>query len=212
MTLARFLDGFQLGVLACWGGLGIGRALRLYARGVPVVAIDWERTPLQMLADSLLALVLLSWLYAVVAYAWPLPAHLVVPWLSVVPVDAVAAKVAGALMLVAGLVAYALALRAFGDSWRLGIDRKGPGPLVTDGIFAWTRNPIFVSLDLLILSAFLIQGRLLFLVLAVGCVALIHEQIQREERFLAATYGDAYRDYCGRVGRYATWRSRRDSR
>jgi protein-S-isoprenylcysteine O-methyltransferase Ste14 len=35
---------------------------------------------------------------------------------------------------------------------------------------------------------------------------MLHEQVRREEPFLTQAYGDAYRDYCTRVGRYARWR------
>ncbi len=106
--------------------------------------------------------------------------------------------------MVAGVALYGLALAAFGHSWRMGIDRKTPGALVTHGIFAWTRNPIYLSLDLLVVGTFLIQGRLLFLALSLVIVGLLHDQIRREERFLAEAYGDAYRDYRAWVGRYLT--------
>jgi len=55
------------------------------------------------------------------------------------------------------------------------------------------------------IGTFLLQGRLVFLALALVMVTMLHEQIQREERFLAQAYGDAYRDYRTRVGRYLTW-------
>jgi protein-S-isoprenylcysteine O-methyltransferase Ste14 len=101
---------------------------------------------------------------------------------------------------------YGLALRAFGDSWRLGIDRTAPGALVTHGIFAWTRNPVYVGLDLLAFGTFLIQGRLIFMVLALLISWMLHLQIRREERFLDRAHGDAYREYRTRVGRYAKLR------
>jgi protein-S-isoprenylcysteine O-methyltransferase Ste14 len=206
MTMACFFDWFQLAALACLWVLGKARGVALYARGVRVVVIDRQRTPAQMLADLLAVICLLLWWYELVAYAWPLRVHLVPPLLGVVLVDALAIKVMGAAMMGAGLGIYGLALRAFGDSWRVGLDHERPGALVTGGVFAWTRNPIYVSLDLLALGTFLIQGRLLFLVLALVLGGLLHLQIRREERFLAETYGDAYRAYCARVGRYVTWR------
>ena len=73
MTNARFFDWFLLAMLACWGCVAIGRMLTLYARGVRVLAVDWQRTPAQIVCDSLLGLSLLSWLYMVFAYSWPLP-------------------------------------------------------------------------------------------------------------------------------------------
>jgi len=186
--------------------LGIGRALVLYAHGGRVVVIDWQRSPVQMLADLLLFTCLLLWGYEVVAYAWPLRTHLVPAPLGTGLIDAVAAKVVGLVATLSGLLIYGLALRAFGASWRLGIDRAAPGSLVTDGIFAWTRNPIYVALDLLAIGTFLVMGRLLFLALGLIIVAMLHGQIRREERFLVEAYSDAYREYCARVGRYARWR------
>jgi protein-S-isoprenylcysteine O-methyltransferase Ste14 len=73
---------------------------------------------------------------------------------------------------------------------------------VTHGIFAWSRNPIYIALDLLVAGTFLLQGRLLFLILAAAIGALLHELILREETFLAQRYGETYRRYCARVRRY----------
>jgi protein-S-isoprenylcysteine O-methyltransferase Ste14 len=207
MAMARFFDWFQLAALAGLVGLGLGRALALYARGVRVVVIDWQRSPAQVLWDLFSVVLFLLWAYEIAAYAWPLRVHLVPAALAVVIIDAAAIKVVGVLLVIAGLAIYALALKAFGASWRIGIDRDSPGPLVTDGVFARTRNPIYVGLNLLVAGTFLIQGRLIFLALALGVAAALHEQIRQEERFLAQAHGGAYRDYCARVGRYVTWRS-----
>ena len=122
--------------------------------------------------------------------------------LSTILVNAVPIKVLGAVMLVAGLLIFGLALRAFGNSWRLGIDREAPGVLVTHGVFGRTPNLIYVALDLLAVGTFLVQGRLIFLALALVIVGMLHYQIRREECFLVRTRGDAFREYCARVGRY----------
>ncbi|MEK7676564.1 MAG: isoprenylcysteine carboxylmethyltransferase family protein [Verrucomicrobiota bacterium] len=204
--MARFFDWFQLAVLGCLACLGIGRALVLRARGVRVIAIDWQRTPEHKMGDLLTVMCLLAWFGETVAQAWPLPIHFVPQPLRTVLMDAAMVKAAGAVMMLAGLLSYGLALRALGDSWRGGIDRKSPGPLVTCGIYAWTRNPIYASFDLLAAGTFLMQGRLIFLMLALGLGVMLHIQIRREERFLTGFYGDAYREYCARVGRYLKWR------
>ncbi|UCG56318.1 MAG: isoprenylcysteine carboxylmethyltransferase family protein [Phycisphaerales bacterium] len=209
MSVTRFLDWFQLAGLAFLVCLAVPRMVRLYARGIHVLAIDRQRTPGQMLEDLLAGISLVLWWYELVAYAWPLSLHLVPARLGRVLFDAVVLKVTGAALMAAGLVIYGLALTVFRDSWRLGIDRKTPGPLVTGGIFTWTRNPIYVGFDLMIVGTLLIQGRLIFLVLAVVFVGMLHLLILREERFLSEKYGDAYQNYRARVGRYITWPSTR---
>lgn len=206
MTTTRVFDWFQLGALGCLVGLGIGRAIVLYARGVHVIAIDWQRSPREQLADLLAMVVVLSWAYESVAYSWPLRSHVYPAALGAVVVDSVAVKILGVVVACAGLLIFALALWAFADSWRIGIDRNTPGALMTGGIFAWTRNPIYVALDLITFGTFLVQGRAIFLALALALIGLLHYQIRREEGYLAHAYGDAYRQYCRRVGRYVRWR------
>ncbi len=204
MTLDRFFDWYQLAAVACLSCLGIARSVMLYGRGVRVVVVDWQRTVTQMICDFFLVTSLLALFYHIVAYSWPLPDSFVLPWLGTQLIDSTAAKTVGAILLTAAVVIYGFALKAFGNSWRVGIDRSSPGSLVTTGIFAWSRNPIYVALDFLAIGPFLLQGRLIFLVLATVFVLMIHETICREERFLREHYGDAYRDYCARVGRYVT--------
>jgi protein-S-isoprenylcysteine O-methyltransferase Ste14 len=205
MATTRFFDCFQLGALACLVGLGVARATVLYARGVHVIAIDWQRSLWEQLADSLAIVLILSWAYEAVAYSWPLPSHIFPARLAPVVADSAVVKVLGVVVVCAGLLTFALALWAFADSWRIGIDRNTAGALVTDGIFAWTRNPIYMALDLITFGTFLVQGRALFLALAPMLAGLLDYQIRREEKYLTGAYGDAYRAYCERVGRYVSW-------
>jgi protein-S-isoprenylcysteine O-methyltransferase Ste14 len=112
------------------------------------------------------------------------------------------AEVAGAVL---ALVAVGLHVAAFvhmGRSWRIGIDPGSRERLVTTGVFAFSRNPIYVALDLLAVSAFAISGSLFFLLSGLVVIASIHVQILREERFLAGVFGAEYESYRGRVGRY----------
>jgi protein-S-isoprenylcysteine O-methyltransferase Ste14 len=205
MTTTRFFDWFQIAALGCLASLGIGRAIALYAHGVRVVVIDWERSALEKLADLLVVILFLSWAYETIACAWPLPHNIFPARLTTVRIDLVGLKVAGVAVVLTGLLIFALALWAFADSWRIGIDRQTPGALMTRGIFAWTRNPIYIALDLIVFGTFLMSGRALFLAIALGLIGLLHYQIRREEKYLAGAYGDAYRDYCERVGRYVRW-------
>jgi len=121
---------------------------------------------------------------------------------DLVLLDLGAARWSGAALVLVGVLLFLAALKAFGDSWRVGIDRKTPGKLVTGGVFAWTRNPIFVFMDLYLLGTFVLEGTLLYLVLAVLGVVAIDRHIRREERFLLEHYGEDYSAYRSRVPRY----------
>ena len=203
--MTRFFEWYQLGILACLGSLGVTRALWLRSRGVRVVVADWHRTGWQMLADSLMLGCLLVWAYEIVAYAWPLRFHFGPSILSRIWADGLALKLVGAALGLAGLLVYGIALRDLGASWGLGIDRTRPGPLVTGGIYGRMRHPIYVALDLLFVGTCLALNRCIFLLLALVMVPLLHAMMRREERFLTELYGQAYRDYCSRVGRYCLW-------
>ena len=71
------------------------------------------------------------------------------------------------------------------------------------GIFARSRNPVYLGLILIAAGVFLALGRLVLLVLAVGFWIYIRSVVGREERFLRERYGDAYRDYERRVFAWA---------
>ena len=206
MDISRFFDWFGVGVLATLGLLAVPRAFYLKSRGIRVLVVDRQRTPGQIAQDLLAMLCLLVWSYELVAGAWLLGFHPVPARLAVVLFDWAPLKVAGGLLMTAGVVIYGLGTRGLGESWRLGIDRKKPGPLMKNGIFARTRNPIYLSFDLLLTGTFFIHGRLHLLLLALVVGVVMHLQILREERFLNERYGHAFGSYCASVGRYLTWR------
>jgi len=113
----------------------------------------------------------------------------------------------GAALLIIGAVVLFAALISFGDSWRVGIDKRTAGPLITSGIFALSRNPIFVFIDMYLLGTFLLNRTLVFLSFAVAGSVLVHAQIRREERFLLTRYGATYQDYCSKTPRYLRWKN-----
>jgi len=200
--------GVALAVLAALGVLGIGRAIMLGLQGILVVPLDRGRRPHEIAADLVFVVSFLLWLYEVVAAAWPLDAHLAPRFLSGTVVDSAPVRVVGAAVMVAGLIVYGLALQAFGPSWRFTIDRERAGELVTGGIFALTRNPIYVALSLLAFGSSFLLGRPILLVLTLVFVVYFAHLIRREEAFLREHYGEPYRDYCRRVGRVWTFRAR----
>jgi protein-S-isoprenylcysteine O-methyltransferase Ste14 len=116
-----------------------------------------------------------------------------------------AAKTFGVVLVTLGMIPFILAFVNFGTSWRIGIDRKTPGGLVTGGIFAVTRNPIYVAFIMFLFGIFLINGTWFFLIFALLAVLAIHFQILREEEFLKQQYGRTYNEYCRRAARYLIW-------
>jgi protein-S-isoprenylcysteine O-methyltransferase Ste14 len=116
------------------------------------------------------------------------------------------AKLIGVALLTCSLVIFILALVSFGNSWRVGIDERTPGELVSRGIFAVSRNPIFLSLVLYASGTFLINGRMILLLFTLMMAVGGHYQILQEEKFLLRRHGKTYQDYCARTGRYITFR------
>ena len=84
----------------------------------------------------------------------------------------------------------------------MGIDSEQPDKLVTSGIFAVSRNPIYVAFGFILLGQFLIFSNWILLVYAVAGVLLFHRQVLREEAFLRVHYGNEYGEYCKKVRRY----------
>jgi protein-S-isoprenylcysteine O-methyltransferase Ste14 len=115
------------------------------------------------------------------------------------------ARILGVMLILLGLILFLLAFLNFGTSWRIGIDRKTPGSLVTDGVFTLSRNPIYVAFITIFFGIFLINGTWFFLIFALLAVVFIHFQILREEEFLKKQYGRSYDEYCQRAARYLIW-------
>jgi protein-S-isoprenylcysteine O-methyltransferase Ste14 len=111
----------------------------------------------------------------------------------------------GAMIACVGLLIFVLAFFSFGDSWRIGIDRKTAGQLVTGGIFSISRNPIYVAFDLLFIGVFLMNGTWFFLIFAFLAILAVHSQTLREERFLTQRYGKEYEQYRRTTPRYLIW-------
>jgi protein-S-isoprenylcysteine O-methyltransferase Ste14 len=101
-----------------------------------------------------------------------------------------------------GLLVMLASLISFGRSFRVGIDVDRPDKLVTTGLFAFSRNPIYVALFFVLVGQFLVFPNWVPLVYLFAGIWLFHRQVLREEEFMRRQYGDAYTAYCRRVRRY----------
>jgi protein-S-isoprenylcysteine O-methyltransferase Ste14 len=110
-------------------------------------------------------------------------------------------QIAGALAMLAGIAFLAIAQLDLGASWRIGIDADAKPGLVTDGLYRYSRNPIYVGLLTTVAGYAILLPTVLSLILLVCTYIGMRAQIAGEEAYLAATYGEAFRNYARRVGR-----------
>ena len=108
----------------------------------------------------------------------------------------------GVFLCLGGLLMLVWSIISFGESFRVGIDIDQPTDLVTNGVFAISRNPIYVGFWFVLLGQFLIFSNWILLIYMGAATWLFHRQVLREEEFLKNHYGTEYTEYYNRVGRY----------
>lgn len=138
-------------------------------------------------------LIPLSYVAVSVGLGQPIPGdypfHPLVGWLGV-------AALAGSLVL------FRITHKQLGRNWSVTLEMRENHQLVTDGIYAWVRHPMYTSF---LLSA-VAQALLLPNVIAgpVGLVAfaiLFLTRVGREEDMMLASFGESYRAYMRRTAR-----------
>lgn len=142
---------------------------------------------------ALLVLVVIVYSVFPVAYAYTSPIlWLETRWL----------RWAGVLLLMLSLIWTVLAQQQMGKAWRIGIDSAHRTPLVQEGVFSISRNPIYVGIIVTLCGLFVtIPNALTFLALVLG-VVLIGTQVRLEEEHLSKLHSTEYADYRQRVRRW----------
>jgi protein-S-isoprenylcysteine O-methyltransferase Ste14 len=74
--------------------------------------------------------------------------------------------------------------------------------LVTHGPYRWVRHPFYVVVFLWGMSLSLVTANWLLAALVVAVVAMLAARTRVEEAKLAERFGDEYRSYAGRTGRF----------
>lgn len=147
---------------------------------VPVVVL-WMALPW-------LALTRTQPLLAVPEFARTVPAYAALRWVA-------------AACAVACLVLTTRCWRRMGNDWRMAVNERATGALITDGPFARVRHPIYALQMLLMSCTAIIVATLPMLVVAIahGCVMVL--KARNEERHLLKVHGAVYRAYLARTGR-----------
>jgi protein-S-isoprenylcysteine O-methyltransferase Ste14 len=147
--------------------------------------------PCQRLVGVLLA----GWLTAVAAWAAAVTwfagsLHLQAPWPRL-----------GWTLMAAGLIVVVAAQAQMGASWRIGIDDRPTG-LVTNGVFALSRNPIYAGMLLALGGVVALSPSPLSALGWVAVAQLVAVQVRLEEQHLLRRHGEEYVRYSRRVGRF----------
>ena len=204
-----FWGACQLICLALFLGIKSWRTINLIVRhGLNPITLRVRKRGLQGLVELSLFVNVNFWAAAVVVCAIA-PGLVSDSWLLGTPLLPIhVTRYAGFVLLVLALIILVQGQTALGTAWRLGIDERHPGALVTDGIYARTRNPIYLFFDLYFAGTFLMNGTLFFALSAAFTVLNLHYQILKEEEYLAQVHGPPYEVYRARAPRYWNgWRA-----
>ena len=201
--MINFWDWFQIISLILFVLIIVAKVLLLRVRsGINPVAIGRGKKGFDLVFEIYAFLGLAVWMTEILLRSFHTTFRLFPDSVDVQLFDSAAAKIVGGVLVTIGVIIFLWAFYSFGSSWRVGVDTETPGQLVTSGVFGWSRNPIYLFLNLWFIGVFLINGTLVFLVFALLAVAHMHYQIRREEKFLEGFYGQPYKNYRSQVGRY----------
>ena len=112
-------------------------------------------------------------------------------------------RITGVVLTILGVSAFILSVLQMKDNWRAGVSKEDKTNLVTNGIYAISRNPAFLGFDLMYIGI-LFSFFNWYLCFATGiAIVFFHLQIVNvEEEFLLETFGEEYLKYKKKVCRY----------
>ncbi len=184
-----------IGVVCCWRPW-----VQFRRHGTWGIILFRSRNRGQNLRDSLgVVLLILLVGQAIVAAGWP-------DSLSPLGADTRSTlgtrQMTGAVLLFGGVLLLVAAQLHLGASWRIGIEEGAATGLVTSGLYRFCRNPIFLALVITLTGYTLLLPTRLSLALLLGAYVGVRQQVAAEEAYLLRTYGEGYREYARRVGRF----------
>jgi protein-S-isoprenylcysteine O-methyltransferase Ste14 len=105
-------------------------------------------------------------------------------------------KIAGAVIAGIGLLMLMVARLQLGASFSIEAKAK---KLVTTGVYAKIRNPIYVSGEIFLVGVAMVTGKWLLLVVAAALVPVQAVRAHKEQEVLAAAFGEEYARYKART-------------
>lgn len=125
-------------------------------------------------------------------------------WFVPIPyLDVGAVRVAGVVVLLTAFGVVRVAQSHMKASWRVGLDLgSAPTDLVTEGVYARSRNPIYLGMVATALGLFLVLPNAVTLAFVPLTVLLLQVRVRVEEAYLLDVHGETYREYCRRTSRW----------
>ena len=118
------------------------------------------------------------------------------------PVSDTGWTITAAIIAIVGAAIVMVAQVQMGRAWRVGV-REGDAPLfISHGLFRYSRNPIFVGMMLVGLSAAMVSGTWWSWTALALFVASCAVQVRIEEAHLEASFGQPYRQFRSSVPRW----------
>ena len=111
-------------------------------------------------------------------------------------------QIAGAVLITIALMVGLAALYTMKNSWRVGIKYNQKTDLVTNGIYSFSRNPYFLSYNILFTGIFLVFPSIIIAVLIIALMITFHFMILEEEQYLSDVQGEVYLTYKKKTSRY----------
>jgi protein-S-isoprenylcysteine O-methyltransferase Ste14 len=112
-------------------------------------------------------------------------------------------RVLGLVVALLGFAATVIAQTGMGSSWRIGVDTTERTDLVTTGVFAHVRNPIFTAMTLAQVGMFFMVPTVLSAAALITLVVAVQLQVRAvEEPYLAQVHDERYRAYAAKAGRF----------
>jgi len=108
-------------------------------------------------------------------------------------------QVIGAVLLVLGFLTAVVGHNNLGEAWRSGIDPRGPARLVTNRLYAWSRNPMYLGVLTAQIGFFLALPSLFTLVCLVAGFMSVFSQVRLEETHLKGKFPLDYENYSANV-------------
>lgn len=106
-------------------------------------------------------------------------------------------------LVLAGVAVHVLAAGTFRRAGGTPVPTDPPRALVCDGLFGYSRNPIYIADFVILLGIFAIRGHLALLLYALAVGAALHAWVvSHEEPVLRARFGVAWEDYRTKVPRW----------